>query len=167
LATTKPRITITADQDVYDTLRELAELQGRSMSSLVSDLLTLSNPVQQRVLAALRHATSLQAEAQADLVDQLERAQGEAEAMIRPLLGLLEGFGAAAQPPHSNTGVTHPNHQTEHVTKKTAKPRPRAVLSEKDRLKEERKAREAEKTSESYRIAQDDDLFSAALRGSE
>ena len=123
MATTKPRITITIDQDVYDTLYELAELQSRSMSSMVSELLRLSNPVQQKVLAALKHALSLQDEAKADLVTQLDRAQGEAESMIGPLFALLDSFAAETQPPHSNTGVTHPNPSPEHGPEKAAKPR--------------------------------------------
>jgi len=167
MATTKPRITITLDQSVYDTLRGLSELQGVSMSSIVAELVTLIDPVQKQVLETMRRALALQGSAKADFVAQLEQAQVAADAAAAPLLGLLGAYFEGTQPPHSNTGVTHPNHQAEHVTKKTAKPRPRAALSEKDRLKEERKARGAEKTSDSYRIAQDDDLFSAALRGSE
>jgi len=123
VATNKPRITITLEPDVYATLRELAALQGRSLSSLVAEQMGLLHPVQQKVLAAMRNVLAVEQEAKQDLADRLDSAQAQAEASIGPLLALLEGFAGAAQPPHSNTGVTHPNDQTVHGAKKPSKPR--------------------------------------------
>lgn len=123
MATTKPRITVTLEQDVYDTLHGLSELQGVSMSSIVSELLTMVDPVQRKVLETMRRALALQGSARADFAAQLEQAQEQAEAMALPLFEALEGFAGGSVPPHSNTGVTHPNHQTEHVPEKAAKPR--------------------------------------------
>lgn len=118
MATAKPRITVTLDQEVYETLQGLSELQGVSMSSIVVDLLRLVDPVQRKVLDTMRRALALQGEARADLASQLEQAQAQAEAMTLPLFEALEGFGAATQPPHSNTGVTSPNPPAESDPKK-------------------------------------------------
>jgi len=165
MATAKPRITITLDQGVYDTLRGLSELQGVSMSSIVAELVTLIDPVQKQVLETMRRALALQGSAKADFVAQLEQAQVAADAAAAPLLGLLGAYFEGTQPPHSNTGVTHPNHQTEHAPKKPAKVRSRAGLSKECAAKEERKARDAEKMAETLREAEEDAEFEAAFRG--
>ena len=48
MATTKPRITVTLDEGVYETLKGLSDLQGVSMSSIVSELLRTVDPVQRK-----------------------------------------------------------------------------------------------------------------------
>lgn len=126
LATTKPRITITLEPEVYETLAGLAEVQGRPMSSIVSELLTMADPVQRKVLEALRNVSTLQAESKAAIASQLDHAQEQVEATMGPLLALLEGFASASQPPHSNTGVTTPNPPATPNQKNPAKRRSRA-----------------------------------------
>jgi uncharacterized protein (DUF1778 family) len=124
MATTKPRITVTLEQDVYETIQALAEVQGRSMSSIVSEFLTMVNPVQQKVLAAVRRAMSVQQSSKADLVNQLERGQQEAESAIGPLLEMLDQLGTL--PPHSNTGVTNLTSPANKQNKNTGKALSRA-----------------------------------------
>ena len=131
MATTKPRITITLDQDVYDTLRGLAEVQGCSMSSVVSDFLTLVNPIQKRVLKATRKAINLDTKSKASTVKMLESAEAQLTGMLGPLFDLFDSIESAGQPPHSNTGVTTPNPPTPPNQKKPAKRRSRAVGGEK------------------------------------
>ena len=126
MATQKPRITISLDRDVYDTLRGLSEAQGCTMSGLVSDLLTMVNPVQQRVLEAVTRARVLDAEAKENMVASLEAGQDQFEQMLGPLLGLLDQM-SSGQPPHSNTGVTNPTDTTQGENKTPRKARPRAV----------------------------------------
>ena len=122
MATTKPRITVTLDEGVYATLKGLSDLQGVSMSSIVSELLRTVDPVQRKVLQAMRHALALQGSARADFAAQLDRASDEAEAIAMPLFEALEGFAEWSQPPHSNTGVTHPNPPTSSDEEKPFKP---------------------------------------------
>jgi uncharacterized protein (DUF1778 family) len=105
MATSKPRITVTLEPEVYETISGLAEIQGRSMSSIVSELLTMVNPVQQKVLAAVQRAMNVQESSKASLISQLEKGQEEAEMAIGPLLKMLDDMGTL--PPHSNTGVTN------------------------------------------------------------
>jgi hypothetical protein len=96
------------------------------MSGLVSDLLTMVNPVQQRVLEAVTRARVLDAEAKENMVANLEAGQDQFEQMLGPLLGLLDQM-SSGQPPHSNTGVTNSNDGTKNEKKSASKARPRAV----------------------------------------
>lgn len=105
LATSKPRITITLQPEVYETLRELSAVQGCSMSAVVADLLLSVNPIQQRVLRAARRLVSLDQMARASTVENLAAAEEEFTEMLEPLLASLEAI-CSGQPPHSNTGVT-------------------------------------------------------------
>jgi uncharacterized protein (DUF1778 family) len=129
MATTKPRITVTLEQDVYETIQALAAIQGRSMSSIVSEFLTMVNPVQQKVLAAVSRAMSVQKSSKADLINQLEKGQQEAESAIGPLLEMLDQLGTL--PPHSNTGVTNLSPPTQEEDKNTGKALSRASGGEK------------------------------------
>lgn len=121
MATTKPRITVTLDQDVYDTIKGLSEAQGCTMSGLVSEFLTMVNPVQQRVLRAVKKAQALNVESKADVVASLEAGEAQLTQMLGPLLALMDQI-AEGQPPHSNTGVTTQNEQAKRDPKTTAKP---------------------------------------------
>lgn len=121
MATSKPRITVTLDQDVYDTIRGLSEAQGCTMSGLISEFLTMVNPVQQRVLRAVKKAQALNVESKADMVASLEAGEAQLTEMLGPLLALLEQV-AEGQPPHSNTGVTTQDKQAKRALKTTAKP---------------------------------------------
>lgn len=131
MATDKPRITVTLERDVYDTIRGMAEVQGCSMSSVVSEFLTMVNPIQQRVLKATRKALKLEASSKADTVKMLESAEAQLTAMLGPLLDLFDGIEQKGQPPHSNTGVTTPNPPPPPNQKNPAKRRSRAVGGEK------------------------------------
>lgn len=108
MATSKPRITVTLGQDVYDTIKGLSEAQGCTMSGLISDFLSMVNPVQQRVLRAVKKAQALDVESKAGMVASLEASEAQLTEMLGPLLALMDQV-AEGQPPHSNTGVTHSN----------------------------------------------------------
>lgn len=125
MATQKPRITITLDQGVYDTIRGLSEAQGCTMSGLVSEFLTMVNPIQQRVLRACQKAQALNTESKASMVSSLEASEAQLTEMLGPFLALMDQL-AEGQPPHSNTGVTNSTDTTKGENKTTRKARPRA-----------------------------------------
>lgn len=125
MATQKPRITVTLDQDVYDTIRGLSDVQGVTMSGLVSEFLAMVNPVQQRVLRACQKAQALNAESKANMVSSLESGEAQLAEMLGPLLALMDRH-VGEQPPHSNTGVTNSNDTTQGENKTPRKARPRA-----------------------------------------
>jgi len=130
MATQKPRITITLDQEVYDTIKGLSDAQGCSMSGLVSEFLAMVNPVQQRVLSAIRKAQSLSTESKANMVSSLEAGEAQLTEMLGPLLAIMDQI-SEGQPPHSNTGVTPPNPPTPPNPKNHSKQRARASGGEK------------------------------------
>jgi len=130
MATQKPRITITLDQEVYDTIKGLSDAQGCSMSGLVSEFLAMVNPVQQRVLSAIRKAQSLSTESKANMVSSLEAGEAQLTEMLGPLLAIMDQI-SEGQPPHSNTGVTPPNPPTPPNPKNPSKQRARASGGEK------------------------------------
>jgi len=125
MATQKPRITVTLDQDVYDTIRGLSDVQGVTMSGLVSEFLAMVNPVQQRVLRACQKAQALNTESKASMVSSLEASEAQLTEMFGPLLALMDQL-VDEQPPHSNTGVTNSNDTTQGENKTPRKARPRA-----------------------------------------
>lgn len=129
MATAKPRITVTLEPDVYETIRELSEVQGRTMSGLVSEFLVLVNPVQQRVLRAVKKAQAINVESKANMVASLEQGEAKMTEMLGPLLALLDA-AAEGQPPHSNTGVTHTNISGSDNIKTPRKARPREVQAD-------------------------------------
>lgn len=145
MATTKPRITVTLENDVYETVKGMAEAQGCSMSAVVSELLIAVNPAQKRVLKAVQRAAAMTASERAKTVERLERAEQQLSMALEPVLGLLDDAGAAPQPPHSNTGVTTPNPPTRTDPKKPANPRrtKATAITDAEWQKEQRKIREA------------------------
>lgn len=149
MATQKPRITITLDQDVYDTIRGLSEAQGCTMSGLVSDFLSMVNPVQQRVLRAVKKAQSLNVESKADMVASLEASEAQLTEMLGPLLALMDQL-AEGQPPHSNTGVTNSTDGTKNEKKTASKARSRAsqldIFDTKTQERKNTKTRERKNT---------------------
>lgn len=125
MATQKPRITVTLDQDVYDTIWGLSEAQGCTMSGLISEFLAMVNPVQQRVLQAVKKAQSLNVESKADMVASLEASEAQLTEMLGPLLALMDQL-SEGEPPHSNTGVTNLSDTAKGEGKRASKARSRA-----------------------------------------
>lgn len=149
MATQKPRITITLDQDVYDTIRGLSEAQGCTMSGLVSEFLSMVNPVQQRVLRAVKKAQSLNVESKADMVATLEAGEAHLTEILGPLLAMMDQL-AEGQPPHSNTGVTNSTDGTKNEKKTASKARSRAsqldIFDTKTQERKNTKTRERKNT---------------------
>lgn len=149
MATQKPRITVTLERDVYDTIRGLSEAQGCTMSGLISDFLSMVNPVQQRVLQAVKKAQSLNVESKADMVATLEAGEAHLTEILGPLLAMMDQL-AEGQPPHSNTGVTNSTDGTKNEKKKASKARSRAsqldIFDTKTQERKNTKTRERKNT---------------------
>jgi hypothetical protein len=95
------------------------------MSGLVSEFLSMVNPVQQRVLQAVKKAQSLNVESKADMVASLEASEAQLTEMLGPLLAMMDQL-AEGQPPHSNTGVTNLSDTAKGEGKRASKARSRA-----------------------------------------
>lgn len=86
MPTLNPRLTITLTPAVVAVLRELAELGGQSQSSIVGELLETTLPVFERVVFAMRAASTIQASANAEIASGLERAQAKLEDQLGLML---------------------------------------------------------------------------------
>lgn len=77
MATKKPRLTITLDEDTYWVMKQFADLQGRSMSSVVNEILTEVSPSVARVGSYLARARELENGLMRGIADDLEAASYE------------------------------------------------------------------------------------------
>ena len=90
MPTLNPRITITLTPACAAVLRELSSLGGQSQSSIVGELLETSIPVLERVVSAMRAASTIQATAKAEIASGLERAQAKLEDQLGLMLGEMD-----------------------------------------------------------------------------
>jgi hypothetical protein len=82
MPTTNPRIALTLPQHRYDLLKRLAELQGVSMASIVSEILETAEPVFERMCVAMEAVKAAPKEMHAGLLSSFL----EAESKVMPLL---------------------------------------------------------------------------------
>ena len=96
-----PRITVTLTPACAAVLRELSGLARNSQSAIVGELLETSLPIFERVVSALRAASSIEASAKREIAAGLDRAQvrleeqaglllSEMDVNMRPLLDAAE-----------------------------------------------------------------------------
>lgn len=81
MATSKPRITITLEPEQHEILRRLADLQGTSMSRIVTEFLGEVVPILANVVTTLEAAQRSSSDARAKFVRTAETAEAE----LRPL----------------------------------------------------------------------------------
>jgi len=77
MPTNKPRIAVTLQPYVYETVSRLAKLQGRSRGSVVAELLEAVNPPLMRTVALLEAAAEAPGQVSAGLVRVLEDMERE------------------------------------------------------------------------------------------
>ena len=91
MPTTNPRIAVTLSPANYRILRRLADLQGRSMSRIVGELVAEMAPSLDRVADVVE----LAAKAQASVRDEIRAAVADAESSIVPhALAVADRFDA-------------------------------------------------------------------------
>lgn len=77
-----PRLTITLEPAVHAQLRRISQLTGNSQASLISDLLTGTGPVFQRLINVLEAANDAKAALRGQLAKDLHLAQAKIEESI-------------------------------------------------------------------------------------
>ena len=82
MPTTNPRIALTLPQHRYDLLKRLADLQGVSMASIVSEILETAEPVFERMCVAMEAVKAAPKELHAGLLSSFL----EAESKVMPFL---------------------------------------------------------------------------------
>lgn len=90
MPTLNPRVTVTLTPTSAAVLRELSQLAGNSQSAIVAELLESSLPVLERVVLALRAASTIQASAKVEIAAGLERAQSKLEDQLGLMLGDMD-----------------------------------------------------------------------------
>lgn len=115
MATNKPRITITFEQDTYDAVKEFAALTGMSMSRVVSEMTDQSRGSLVSTSVLLRRAKNAPAEVLASIAEDFENAasilagassgaSSDYEDMLGNMGSKIDGADDA-QPPYINKGV--------------------------------------------------------------
>lgn len=77
MPTNKPRITITVEPAIYETIQRLAFLQGRSKSGVVGDLLEGVHVPLQRTVALIEAAKDAPQQVRQGLADTVESMEKE------------------------------------------------------------------------------------------
>ncbi len=112
MATAKPRLSVTLEPGIYDTVSEIARIRGVSRSSVVSEYLDAAAPVLERTATILRALDARMRAAQSGIdadMDQYRSHLEDAEKTLAPMLASALGTLEGLQPPPSNTGVTPPS----------------------------------------------------------
>lgn len=106
MATKRPRVSVVLDEDVAATVRQVAAMQGRSVSALIGELVTEMEPGLRRVVRlgeAIEQASQEQKEAIRLAVAESEK---HAAALIGEAMEWLDsGDVTEGRPPLGNTGV--------------------------------------------------------------
>lgn len=129
MPTIKPRVLVSLSETNHNLLRNLAKLQGVSMSAVMSDLFETAAPALERVAVLLQQAQDAPEHVKAQLRNSLERAQEYLEPQAAGFIGQTDFFlhkassqlsagadaaprpqrsedaGSGPRPPSSNRGV--------------------------------------------------------------
>lgn len=81
MATNKPRITVTLNQEAYEALEQVAKVQGGSMSAVLAEVWEEAAPVMLRVVKLVLEAQA----AKAGVGDRIKELATEAELAMLPL----------------------------------------------------------------------------------
>jgi hypothetical protein len=97
MATRVHRITVNLGPDVYGTLKDLSDLSGKSMSFLVSDLMSGIIPQLARTVEVMKAAKEAPEEVRQKLIQQYEESEQkilEAAAIVEDQFDLFEAMAA-------------------------------------------------------------------------
>lgn len=112
MATNKPRIQVTLDQEAYDALKTFSGLTGGSMSAIVSSLVTANVKTFDGLGKVIALAQSLDAGARAALAGGMSDIESGVLSSLSDLTTVMEGIGVAASeatPFPINKGVRSSN----------------------------------------------------------
>ena len=90
MTTANPRLTITLEPSIAAQLRRMSELTGNSQSQMVSEILTQSSEVFERMIRVLEAAEVAKQAAREETASRLDRAQAKVEKQLGLLLGTMD-----------------------------------------------------------------------------
>ena len=111
MPTTKPRINLTVEPEVYEIYKQLSELQGRSMASIITELVTETLPHMRTMLSIMQVAKELPATTIQRISQEFDLAEKQALEMMGQVGTSLDQCNdalkaARSNPPYTNRGVT-------------------------------------------------------------
>lgn len=92
MATVKPRINVTFEPHVYQTIKDLAELNGGSMSSVVSSLFTDLEPALQRLIVLGKAIKQAEGQVKEGMIESVEKAEKTMLPAVADLLSQYDMF---------------------------------------------------------------------------
>lgn len=99
MATKKPRLTVTLEPEVYEVVRELSEVNGESMSRIISGVMGATTDTLRAVIEAGKRYAALEAGMQSEVRERFTRAEERVRPVVDDLASeLVEMFGEAADP---------------------------------------------------------------------
>ena len=90
MPTNNPRLTITLEPSIAAQLRRMSELTGNSQSQMVSEILTQSSEVFERMIRVLEAAEVAKQAAREETAARLDRAQSKMEKQLGLMLGTMD-----------------------------------------------------------------------------
>jgi hypothetical protein len=88
MATTKPRLSVTLEPEIYETYARLARLQGRSMSKLASEQLEFMEPAMFKVADLLQRVEQTTEKNR----EIFHKAAGRVDGHMEGLFGMIEAL---------------------------------------------------------------------------
>lgn len=92
MATTKPRITITLNDQTYAVLRAISECGGQPMSTFVAEMLDSARPTLERMAATFQKIKAAQDAERARFLENIDEAQAAIEPVVMEAMGQFDLF---------------------------------------------------------------------------
>lgn len=92
MATTKPRINVTFEPHVYQTIKGLSDLNGTSMSSVVSSLVTELEPALKRLLVIGTAMKQAEGQVKEGMLESFNKAEQTILPAIEEVIGQYDFF---------------------------------------------------------------------------
>ena len=92
MATTKPRITITLNEQTYAVLKAIADLGNGTMSGFVAEMLDSALPTLERIAATFQAIKKAQTAERSKFLASMDRAQAKLEPAVMEAVGQFDFF---------------------------------------------------------------------------
>lgn len=134
MATKKPRVAVTLNENTHEVIARLAEIQGRSRGAVIADLLNEVAPVMARTVALLEAAAAAPGQVKDGLRKTFEglhadllRSTGDSIVQMDMLLAAMEGAEEGANPHVVTRGSGGGSSGPVGTPKRARKPRQKGV----------------------------------------
>lgn len=92
MPTHKPRINLSVTPELYELMKRLGKVSGKSMSSAIVEILETSRPVLERVVVVGETAQKVQQEARGAMRKRVEESEAAIAAHVEAAMGQVDMF---------------------------------------------------------------------------